>query len=171
MLMSLPLLVVRREMDRGALFVPWLVSAAGLGLWFLTAPDPRFAHGLLFGFAFLPVSAALRRAGFAGWTPRRRAALAFAGLGTFVLIVVPADLFLIAKGKISPPSLLFQSPSRVASTLARRTASGLAVLIPVADDRCWNAPLPCTPTFRPDLRAERHPSGRIRRFTLSEGPP
>jgi hypothetical protein len=36
--------------------------------------------------------------------------------------------------------------------IERSTDSGLRLWVPVTGDQCWDAPLPCTPYFNPDLR-------------------
>jgi hypothetical protein len=41
------------------------------------------------------------------------------------------------------------------------TGSGLTIYTPAAGGGCWDAPLPCTPYFRPQLR--------LRGKSLSEG--
>jgi len=45
--------------------------------------------------------------------------------------------------------------------IKRITGSGLTIYTPAQGDECWDAPLPCTPYFRPQLR--------LRGKSLSEG--
>jgi hypothetical protein len=56
-----------------------------------------------------------------------------------------------------------------ASFMERRTLSGLTVNVPTGDDRCWDAPLPCTPYFDETLRLRD--AGDMRRgFVVEERP-
>jgi len=49
---------------------------------------------------------------------------------------------------------------------ARITETGSTVFVPVGDDRCGDAPLPCTPYFSPAIRIENSHSGRPVMFWL-----
>ncbi len=163
-----------RPSGAGWLFAP---PAAWIVFWVLTAPDPRFAAA-----AFWVVGGgALALALDATW-PRspdrarmwRRGFQAIAVLGCLWLIgygvIAGKGAFRArwrATGSLSSAlgelslneSFLnghafyqgFQ-PMPTAPLTLYRTRSGLQVHTPVEDDRCWEAPLPCTPYRRDDLR-------------------
>jgi hypothetical protein len=147
-----------------------LTLAAALAstlFWFWWAPDPRFGYGALFVLAVLPLAVSLPKLGLAAWPGRVRMALA-AGLGAS-LTTAGAAVLLAGAGLrlaiLSPPAL----PEPVVEE--ERTVDGDTVLVPVLDDRCWNAPLPCTPFFRRDLVILRDAAGRIRAFRFEPSAP
>jgi hypothetical protein len=173
LLLSALVLAVRgiRLEDRLPLFVPVAVAAAGLVFWFLTAPDPRFALGLLYGVSVPPLVAVLRGAGISAWSNRSRAALAAAAIALTVLAIAAGETFRSEKRPSAWPGLVTPLPPPPIGVRARKTASGDSVLTPSAGDRCWDARLPCTPYFRPSLVIGRDASGRIRSFSLPADEP
>ena len=119
---------------------------AGLVYWFFAAPDPRFAHALFFCFA---IGAALLF--FTSVQTHRR----YAWIVCVVFAIANAGLALQVIRhwrEITRVSIGWQPIPRVA-LIQRTTASGLIVFVPAEGEKCWNAPLPCTPYFREDLRA------------------
>ena len=173
LLLSTLVLALRRirKEDRLPLLVPTGISAAGLAFWFVTAPDPRFAAGLLYGVTVPPLAAALRSAGLPDWSRRRRAALASAGVALALLAVGAGEALRWEKRPSPWQGLVCPPPSPSTKVRTRRTSSGDEILTPVAGDRCWNAPLPCTPFFRPSLVVGRDRSGQIRSFSLPADEP
>jgi hypothetical protein len=135
----------------------------GLAYWFLTAPDPRFAHALFFCFA---IAAALI---FLGSVQPLTSSRAFAIILCAVLALTYRGL---ARQAIRERATLAQisvdgwQPLPTARLIARTTTSGLPILTPAKGDQCWDAPLPCTPYFRADLR-ERVPGRLASGFTVT----
>ncbi len=135
--------------------------------WFWSAPDPRFGYGALYVLAALPLSAALPRLGLAEWPRRVRMALAGAlGFG----LAGAGGVFLLAGAGFKPTLLVPPALPRPAVE-ERRTLEGERVNVPVGDNRCWDAPLPCTPYFRRDLVIERDGAGRPRAFAFAPAVP
>jgi hypothetical protein len=129
---------------------------AGLGFWFLTAPDVRFAQALFF---LLPVSFGylfLRGLPFSGkpgiiWIVCVSFAI-YGGVAFWMVKRTSAILRVPESGYSAIP----QAPLQV-----QTTESGLQVLVPTTGDQCWDSPLPCTPYFNKHLR--------LRGGTLREG--
>jgi hypothetical protein len=146
--------VQSRRPDRGdaSRRVSWIILVpvvAGMGFWFFTAPDPRFGRVffwlLTIGAALALISAlprvldghVLKKA---VWATILVADASFIGY----VLTKPSRL-----GAVSSQGwMAVESPQ----VTARRTLSGLTVYTPGQDDRCWNATLPCTPYFNPQLR-------------------
>jgi len=135
--------------------------------WFWSAPDPRFGYGALFVLAALPLSVALPRLGLAAWPRRVRMALAgMLGAG----LIAAGGAFLLAGAAFRPR---FLSPPALPEPTVEgeRTLEGDMVYVPVGDNRCWSAPLPCTPYFRRELLVLRDAAGRVRAFRLERPGP
>jgi len=165
---ALLLLSRRRPADPAAarpLLATLGAAAASTLFWFLSAPDPRFGYGALYVLALLPLAAALPRLGYGAWPAAVRTVLAvafafgFAGAGA---------AFLVMGAGFRPTALVSPAPPSPAVE-ERRTDEGETVRVPVTDDRCWSAPLPCTPHFRRDLLVERDDAGRARVFSFPPG--
>jgi hypothetical protein len=112
----------------------------GLFFWWLTAPDPRFARSL---FAFLPLLMAyilLQRLEQNGWGKPRWNQV---GVLLLVYLAVGATFAVDAGELMQIPAGFAEMPSAEISTHILPT--GLRLNVPVDDDRCWNAPLPCAP--------------------------
>lgn len=143
------------------------VALASTLFWFWSAPDPRFGYGALYVLAALPLAAALPRLGLAEWPRRVRVALAGAlGFG----LAGAGGVFLLAGAGFRPTLLVPPAPPRPAVE-ERRTLEGESVNVPIGDNRCWDAPLPCTPYFHQDLVIERDGAGRPRAFAFAPAVP
>jgi hypothetical protein len=66
---------------------------------------------------------------------------------------VAAALIVLALSAVKPPSWSGWQPIPSIPTKIMVTRSGLQVRVTMADDQCWDAPLPCTPYFNPGLRS------------------
>ena len=111
--------------------------------WFWLAPEPRFA-----GFAFW-----LLGAGAVSLALQRYSRQAAAAIGL-------ACLVLFFGQSMNVLEFLHEwqrdmGPARVGRTEIKTTQSGLRVHVPVGDNRAWDAPLPWTPYFNPQLRLRR----------------
>jgi len=148
---------------------PWLwllaPSLAGLIFWFWASPSLRFAQ-----FAIWTMAATLGTWGIVSlrFEPQQvRAGAVLAGLLALLLWCLagfgwkePYQALLAVRNLPGLPR---------ASFMERRTLSGLAVNVPVDDDRCWDAPLPCTPYFDETLRL-RDGRDMRRGFAVEERP-
>jgi hypothetical protein len=140
----------------------WLfltAPAAGLIFWFFTAPDPRFA-GACFWMMAIGAVLTLRpwvRPEF--WRP---AMLLLVG-GSWVLHASHTDF-----GHGPPRDI---GPAMTVPMKIRTTDSGLRIYLPAGEhqDQCWDAPLPCAPKFRADLRL-RDPADMSKGFTFQPPP-
>ncbi len=153
---------------------PWLEVApfgaalviAGI-LWFLAAPNPRFAGAL-----FWCVGAGAWAAIVHGLRPelRGRWTLVVGALSLALSVCVLGAMTLVRPG---PDGGLHPGQRITMQTFVTR--HGLEVLVPAIRQAgpysyCWNAPLPCTPRPDPDLRLRR--PGNLRSgFLLDSGPP
>ena len=153
-----------RAIDRG-----WLVLApaiVGLAWWFFTAPTPRFGFFLVWICAATVLTQALRsfygREILRSSTPALLVTLAL-GSAPVVNRLLPGS---VPTNAISPaatlhPLIVVPSddqwflPSPTAAIRDFTTDSGLTVHVPTSDQRCWDAPLPCTPQPAENLALRR----------------
>ena len=150
-----------------AVLVTLAAALASTLFWFASAPDPRFGYGSLFVLAAVPLAAALPRLGLGQWPGRVRVGFAGAlGAG----LAGAGILFLVAGAGFRPAWLVPAGAPRVAVE-GRTTLEGETVWVPVADNRCWDAPLPCTPYLRRDLLIARDAAGRPRVFSFPTAMP
>jgi hypothetical protein len=149
---------------------PWLILPVGLAagvFWFLSAPDVRFA-----GIVFWTVAAGGLAVLAHEWPFRPnvhvlRACLALSCLWLAFMFVrfeqEVAREWAESGGKPMPAFLLLRPgpdhgmvPFPPAKVVPYRTRSGLTVYIPDSvSDQCWDAPLPCAPAGRRELRLRR----------------
>jgi hypothetical protein len=131
---------------------PWLSllfpSIVGIIFWFAASPDLRFAQ-----FAIWTTAATLGTWGIVSLDLHLHRSHTNLVIASFVLSSIWCLLSLgwkeplfALRGVQQPPPL-----PKPALTL-RHTLSGLAVYVPTQSDRCWDAPLPCTPYFDESLR-------------------
>ena len=126
----------------------WLVivpSLVSLVFWFFTAPSIRFAGANLWVLGAGASLLALDRIGV-----KRRLAAAFVLAWAVVL-----SAFSVAgqdtHWREAGPDHGFY-PILPVEVREVTTDAGLRLVIPVVDNRCWNAPLPCTPHPVPDIQ-------------------
>ena len=155
----------RHESRRSAPAGVSVVVAAAIAstlFWFVSAPDIRFGYGALFLLAALPLALALPRTEAAAWSIRSRTRLAVAASAA---VLAFSAVQLRREGEWRPAALVPPAPPRPLLE-ERRTVEGEALWVPVGNDRCWAAPIPCTPYFRKELVVRRDSTGRIRGFSL-----
>lgn len=135
----------------------WLLLPIGvaLGVWFVVAPEGRYAIGFAWALAALSIAEAWRLR--LSRTPEpngRNVLLGVGAMAAITLVVAPVLVIpwdspgFVAKTIIKENVRVFDSrgwyqrppPPKLEPF---RTASGLVVGVP--SDRCWNAPVPCTP--------------------------
>jgi hypothetical protein len=139
---------------------PWLAllfpSVAGIIFWFTASPDLRFAQ-----FAFWTGAATLGAWGIVALDTLGRRWHSPLVLAALLLCLTWC---LISLGWREPIEALrgVQQPPPLpkADLIVRYTLSGLAVYVPTEGNRCWDAPLPCTPYFDETLRLRNGPSMR-----------
>ncbi len=119
-----------------ALYLP-----AGFALWFLKAPDPRFAYGLLVGAPFLALLIL---------TQNRTDGQRFYLPALLALTAMCFDLRSLKTHVLLPGSY----PEVAVKTVQIKGAE-VRVPVPAPGDawevRCWNQPLPCAPDNNPNL--------------------
>jgi hypothetical protein len=142
-LVTLIIFRLRQEPGRPSLLRGFtLVAIGSLGFWFFTAPDPRFLGATVWILGISLTALAI--------PPRASRAR----IGALVLFWLTPIYGLIRVGYEAvrvPPEYLTQPVPNVLMR-TKQTTSGLKVLVPVTGNQCWDAPLPCTPYFRPQLR-------------------
>lgn len=121
----------------------------GLLYWFMTAPDPRFAHAL---FWLLPISTALLTLSEA------RPHLGKGTYATLLVITICAlnfkhlEYIYYNNGIIMNISMAGWQTIKSVDLIRQETSSGLMIYTPKRGDQCWDAPLPSAPVFDPALR-------------------
>lgn len=136
-----------RKRPPTALLAPCGAAVVGVLFWFFTAPDPRFGFGVLAAAALFPLAWGLTAAPRLGGRVARGAALAGWLAAVGALAWVQAE----GLGPERLPESGWQSLP-VPTLVERPTSYGLEVTTPFRDDRCWDAPLLCTPMPQPRLR-------------------
>jgi hypothetical protein len=125
-----------------ACFVPSLVAVL---FWYRTAPDPRFANGLLwaFGLAFLLLS-----------TPSGECKN---NQSIYYLILIAAPvicIMFVELNRMAHEKYLFPARYRLISLKERTSKYGVRVLVPAMGDQVGDSPVPATPEnrFQPNLQ-------------------
>lgn len=119
---------------------------AGLGFWFLMAPDPRFAWGFLLPAALLLVFTAIWR-----WGKQ----VSGTALAAALLVLLAWEAYQIHgwEPRVFPEA--FRSwrmpPDYPVPETRAVPYPGFTVQVPVENDRCWYRPFPCTPMPLPGL--------------------
>ncbi len=128
----------------------WLLllpPLATIVFWFLTAPSFRFAGA---GVWLLSAAAVLLLVDSHTFTTVRR--------GSFIKALVIAAVFIFAWRQPNPlfvpmPEDGQLPPRPMLDVLSKQTDSGLQVQVTAPGNfKCWDAELPCTPYYRPNLR-------------------
>jgi hypothetical protein len=149
--MMLVTLVARRRRpaqtpEYFALIAVATASGASLAFWFASAPDARFMGAAAY---LLPL--ALLEICFATWNARAAQWAAAISLGALGLLLAAVG-FGTRPGWIAVPPGSLAQPIPVAKMVVHQTDSGLRVWAPEQGDLSWDAPLPCTPYFHPELQ-------------------
>jgi hypothetical protein len=145
----------RQDTATGSISVIFGTGLFSLIFWFFSAPDPRFLGAVLWivllgvvGFVFYAVS-----------LPQQIKLSQILLLLSWIAVVLCFGRNGLALTS-STSGELAQSMTKP-DLLKCITGSGLTIYTPAQGDECWDAPLPCTPDFRPQLR--------LRGKSLSEG--
>lgn len=136
----------------------------GIVYWFFTAPDPRFAHAL---FWCLSLSSTLFFLSSVQPLLKKRS---FVIVVCAVLVIVNLHFIFYAidrRYKVTDVSSSGWHSIKTVLLMQKETSSGLVVFTPEqGEDQCWDAPLPSTPYFSPDLRL-RIPGKLASGFTVT----
>ena len=133
------------------------------------APRPLFGF---FSFWMLVAVCAARVANAASCSPRHPFAANLVAIGLLIgALALGLNLFSIGRNFVShginplvafwrelvirPGSDVWFHPTDTARLEVFTTESGLVLYVPENDNRCFNAPLPCTPHPAPNLRLRR----------------
>ncbi len=123
-----------------------LPPVAALTMWFLAAPEPRFAGAAFWCFGAGGVVLCL--------TQKGRSVNAV--VARLVVLLVAAGLLILYRNdnKFLEPGIQqgYHPPPPTPVMVERTTRSGLTVYVPKQGNQCWDAPLPCVRVFRPGLR-------------------
>jgi hypothetical protein len=139
-----------KKSDRLVILLPVPV-VVGLLLWCLTVPDMRFAYAL---FGILPVATMIPAFSFS----ERPAGMSICRMVLAIFVAVNVSIgswFWDNTWLITRISTEGYKPIPVIPVVAKKTTSGLTVWIPKNGEQCWNAQLPCTPYFNPDLKLRK----------------
>jgi hypothetical protein len=175
---TLPILIIgaigafglARRGRRPALWRPgwsmiWVPFIGASLFWMLTAPHPRLGSAFAWGAA--AVAAAWWSAGLSNTLGRpQRTVLGTAALSLAVLLLVKQAVGAAWRDRSASPltmaaNALVTLPHNgewiavlpQASVAPYHTRSGLQLVVPTDDNRCFDAPLPCTPHPTPHLTA------------------
>jgi hypothetical protein len=139
----------------GSISVILSIGLCSLVFWFLSAPDPRFLGAVLW-IVLLGVVGLV----FDGVLLEEQIRLS----KILLLLSWIAVVLCFARNGLA---LTYSTNGKLAESMTKPdlkrgiTGSGLTIYTPAQGDECWDAPLPCTPYFRPQLR--------LRGKSLSEG--
>ena len=139
----------------GSISVILAIGLFSLIFWFLSAPDPRFLGAVLW-IVLLGVIGLILDGVLLEEQIRSSKILLLLSWIAVVLCFARNGLALT----YSTNGKLAESVTKP-GLIKRITGSGLTIYTPAQGDECWDAPLPCTPYFRPQLR--------LRGKSLSEG--
>ena len=142
----------------------YLPVITGFVFWFFTAPDVRFLGALL--PIYLSLSAWYLWQQIASVKGIKLASNAKVPVLTRLELVVCTIVALLIVLKLigSHPALTGWSSIYQPITNSQKTRFGLMVHSPVAGDQCWDTPLPCAPSYQPDLSFEAN--GHLPLFKL-----
>jgi len=121
---------------------PWLflaVPVCSLVMWFLSAPDPRFAGAAFWLMAAWAVALFMQRLSKGGAAP---------------VLVVYAVLLVSNNVNLLGSLDRWGKDVAVAKSVPMKTVvteSGLEIYMPCEGFECWNSPLPCSPYYFSDL--------------------
>ncbi|HTD17531.1 MAG TPA: hypothetical protein VK673_20265, partial [Chthoniobacterales bacterium] len=145
----------RADSAIGSISVILGVGLFSLIFWFLSAPDPRFLGAAPWVVLLGVVGLVFDRVSIEQQIRMSK---------VLVLLSWIAVALCFARNSLA---LTYSTKGKLAESTTKPdlislvTGSGLMVYTPVRGDECWDAPLPCTPYFRPQLK--------LRGKSLSEG--
>ena len=144
---SLVFVVLKLIFKKRILSIDWLaicVALSGVFMWFITAPDIRFAYGyfiVLISLMWSPLLEFVNRV-----LPRLKLKRWLVGIA--LVLLVNFLLIQIRKSNDFGASTLIEpSPANV----IKYNRKNQSVTTPGSNDQCWRLPPPCTPYFNENL--------------------
>ena len=151
-IIGITLVSFRRPRDDAGLWALGLLlapSVASFAYWFFVAPDPRF----------LGASVWLLGGSTLVWAIKKLRVLEHSRLFAMVsllLVVMTGTAYVVEYGLVVKPGPRDGfHPIPEAEVYEFLTDSGLVLQVPRERDQCWDAPLPCTPYPKANLRLIR----------------
>ncbi|MEQ8169669.1 MAG: hypothetical protein ABRQ38_12330 [Candidatus Eremiobacterota bacterium] len=142
--------------------IPFIIASSGILFWFLTIPGPRYGYGYLFSWALLLFSAGLWRSGILEVKKMQkfyRVAITVFILIIFIILIFSDILlpsYIRKENKVKKMTWKeFNLPQ--VEMVEKHTGDGISIYLPSRSDQCWNAKLPNTPEFNPDLKIKFSP--------------
>jgi hypothetical protein len=139
----LPFTLLTKSDTKSNLRIVTLLVLINLIFWFITAPDPRFAHGFLIIGASITLFVAFQL--FSNRIKQINISNPLSSISVFGLIVLG---FFTVRVNISNHWLY---PAALPSNTLQFHTSNFEYWVPVEDTRCYNAPLPCAEKEKPGL--------------------
>jgi hypothetical protein len=137
-----------------------LLLPPAVAFWFFSAPQVRFGYGYIFSLAAVPV--ALGLGGYVLPSLEKRHRQAIVAIGMLLLVL----WFRIDRQILKTPLLHWPKIPVAKKMEAHPIKDVITIWTPRGDDRAWNAPLPTTPRFDPQLRCDVDPAGRVVQFRI-----
>jgi hypothetical protein len=138
-------LLRRRSRDAWFTVFPLLIVLVGLLAWWLSAPAPRFALGLLL---IAPLTCVWLILTLASATLPRTI-----GMALLLIALMPTSVILVRQSDdLLRTSRSGFQPIPIAEPNYFTTSDGLSVNVPSDRGRCWAAALPCTPRLHRKLQ-------------------
>jgi len=125
-------------------FIPLLVA---IGVWFFSAPDPRFGDWLIWLATAWLVAAAAQACLRPPFNPALLRMLSGSSIGAALVFAM------LAPGLAQQPRRFGWHSFHRVEVRTYETLSGLRILVPApgADNRLWDSPLPSSPYEKPNL--------------------
>lgn len=145
---------------------------AGIGFWFLKAPDFRFGYAFtvilyLLGFSFLLAQM------LASYKYGKYAMIGLMGLIALFYLrplqIIGTDAYYFAK---AGQTAFILRPGQAPSLEQKKfsASEGLSIYQATSNDQCWDTPLPCTPFYDMGVRLRRTDIGLAKGFYFDEEP-
>jgi hypothetical protein len=127
--------------------VLYLIACIGVIYWFAFAPDPRFGWGFIFVAFVIPLVP------IAQWLFTRFESASRLAILALVLFYIVSNAYLSARSVPKTFHIVLSPVSYPREELSSKRIGKITIFSPSGTDRCWDAPLPCTPILNGRLRA------------------
>jgi len=159
----LTVIALRARRQRGALGVVdilYLIACAGIAYWFINAPDPRFGFGFVFPALIIPATPLFQQ------VLVRFRRLSLASMVTILVLYIGYKTYVSLHALPKSMALLRSPVAYPIEPLWTERIDGV-VFYGARTGFCWDAPLPCTPILKPQIR----PRGKslASGFRIAEG--
>lgn len=162
----------QRKWNKEVAFL-FLVMVGGIAFWFFTAPDPRFGIAYLYAPAFLLGAISLYRVFRERSGSLKLRLLPMKGkivVGLTMVVFFGAVLYFgnWTVNKIEYVEGKWFDYTKPLTIQEKKTNYGDIIYVPANGDQSWNAPLPSTPYFDPELKILRDEQGNVVQFRKSK---